>query len=168
MEWTGARYADIPTVEVEAWIDAPPQRVWDLVADVAEMPSMSPELQSVEWQDGATGPAVGATFVGYSKHDALGEWSTTSYVIECDEPKVFAWAVEDVAHPTAVWRFTLEPADGGTRLRQWMQMGPPRSGLSQAIDRMPDKEEKIVFVRMREFETNMTGTLAAIKDRVES
>ncbi|WP_372346530.1 hypothetical protein [Streptomyces sp. KL116D] len=33
-----------------------------------------------------------------------------------------------------------------------MQLGPGRSGLSFAIDRMPEKEQKIVFVRMREFE----------------
>ena len=36
-------------------------------------------------------------------------------------------------------------------------MGPGRSGLSFAIDRMPEKEQKIVFVRMREFETKMTA-----------
>ena len=58
--------------------------------------------------------------------------------------------------------------DGGTELRQWMQMGPGRSGLSFAIDRMPEKEQKIVFVRMREFEREMTATLAAIKERAES
>ena len=42
-------------------------------------------------------------------------------------------------------------------------MGPARSGLSFAIDRKPDKEQKIVFVRMREFERNMTSTLEHIK-----
>jgi hypothetical protein len=81
---------------------------------------------------------------------------------------VLAWAVEDPQHPTALWRFTLEPQDDGTLLRQWMQMGPARSGLSFAIDRMPDKEQKIVFVRMREFETGMTATLAAIKELAEN
>jgi hypothetical protein len=44
-----------------------------------------------------------------------------------------------------------------------MQLGPARSGLSAAIDRMPDKEQKIVFVRMREFESNMAFTLDQIK-----
>ncbi|GAA5168773.1 hypothetical protein GCM10023321_63340 [Pseudonocardia eucalypti] len=28
MEWTGARYADKPTVQVRTWIEAPPERVW--------------------------------------------------------------------------------------------------------------------------------------------
>lgn len=168
MKWTGATYADTPTVEVDTWIAAPPEVVWALVADPALMPSMSEELQSVEWLDGGTRATVGARFRGSSKHPALGEWSTVSEVVECDEPKVFAWAVEDVENPAAVWRYTLEPEGLGTRLRQWMQMGPGRSGLSLAIDRMPEKEQKIVFVRMREFEQNMSDSLAGIKARIEA
>ena len=167
MEWTGARYADKPTAEVRTWIDASPKRVWELVSDIELMPTMSQELQSVEWLGGATGPAVGARFVGRSKHDALGEWATTSEVIEYEPERVFAWAVEDPANPTAIWRFRLEPKDGGTELSQWMQMGPARSGLSFAIDRMPENEQKIVFVRMREFEQNMAFTLEQIKNRAQ-
>ena len=49
--------------------------------------------------------------------------------------------------PSAIWRFRLTPRDGGTNLTYWMQMGPGRSGLSVAIESMPDKEQKIVFVR---------------------
>src|SRR5689334_12643922 len=140
MEWTGARYADKPTVEVRTWIDAPPRRVWELVSDIQLMPTLSDELQSIEWLDGASRAAVGARFVGHSKHDALGEWATTSEVIECEPERVIAWAVEDPTNPTAIWRFRLEPKGNGTELSQWMQLGPGRSGLSYAIDRMPDKE----------------------------
>ncbi|MFJ5531732.1 SRPBCC family protein [Streptomyces sp. NPDC093261] len=168
MEWTGARYADKPTLEVSTWIDAPPERVWDLVRDITLMPAMSDELQSVEWLDGATGPAVGARFLGRSKHEAFGEWETTSHVVEYEPGRVLAWAVEDPAHPSAVWRFRLRPKDGGTELSQWMQLGPGRSGLSVAIDRMPDKEQKIVFVRLREFEDAITSTLGKIKERAEA
>jgi uncharacterized protein YndB with AHSA1/START domain len=167
MEWTGARYADKPTVQARTWIAASPERVWRIVADVELMPSMSNELQRVEWQDGASGPSVGASFVGYSKHDALGEWSTTSFVVECAEPRVLAWAVGDAETPGALWRFTLEAKDGGTELTQWMQLGPGRSGLSFAIDRMPEKEQKIVFVRLREFEQAIANTLGQIKTLVE-
>ncbi|MBU3064505.1 SRPBCC family protein [Nocardia sp. NEAU-G5] len=168
MEWTGAKYADGPTVEVETWIDAPPQRVWEIVSDITLMPEFSDELRSAHWLGGATRPAIGNTFLGSSAHPSLGEWSTTSHVIECDPLHTFAWAVSDPENPTATWRFTLDPRDSGTMLRQWVRMGPARSGLSRAIDAMPDKEEKIVFVRMREFETAMTGTLAAIKARAEA
>ncbi|WNO70887.1 SRPBCC family protein [Streptomyces sp. AM8-1-1] len=168
MEWTGARYADRPTVEVRAWVGAPPGRVWELVSDVTLMPAMSDELQSVEWLGGATRPALGARFVGRNKHDSFGEWETTSQVIEYDRERVFAWAVGDTENPSAVWRFRLESKDGGTDLSQWMQMGPGRSGLSFAIDAMPDKEQKIVFVRLREFERNMTGVLEHIRKLAEA
>ncbi len=164
MEWTGARYADCPTVEVETHVDAPPERVWAVVSDVALMPSMSGELRRVEWVCGSG--EVGSRFVGHNRHPAIGEWSATSSVIECDPPRVFAWAVGDTARPAASWRFTLEPVDGGTRLRQWVQMGPGRSGLSAAIDATPGNEQKIVHGRLKEFEANMTATLAAIKERV--
>jgi uncharacterized protein YndB with AHSA1/START domain len=169
MEWTGARYADRPTVEVSTSISAPVSRVWSLVSDIALMTGLSEELQSVEWLDDATGPAVGARFTGRNQHPALGEWATTSFVVEYEPGRVFAWAVENPDDPTAIWRFTARPeADGSTTLTQWVQLGPGRSGLSYAIDAMPDKEQKIVFVRLREFEQGMTKNLAAIKSTAET
>jgi hypothetical protein len=168
MEWTGARYADKPTVEVRTWIGAAPARVWELVSDVGLMPAMSSELQSVEWLNGAHGPAAGARFAGRSRHEALGEWESTSQVVEFDPERVFGWAVGDPADPVALWRFRLEPKDGGTELSEWVQLGPGRSGLSAAIDQMPDKEQKIVFVRMREFERSMTATLERVKALAEA
>ncbi|MGW1747616.1 SRPBCC family protein [Streptomyces sp. NPDC002092] len=168
MKWTGAHYTDKPTVEVRTWIGAPPEPVWALVTDIGLMPSLSDELQSVEWLDGATGPALGARFLGRSEHPAFGEWATTSYVIEYEPQHVFAWAVQDPAEPSAIWRFRLHEGGGGTELSQWMQLGPGRSGLSVAIERMPEKEQKIVFVRMREFEHNMTVTLEHIKKLAEA
>ena len=167
MEWTGARYADTPTVEASTWIDADPARVWSLVSDIELMPTLSNELKSVQWAQGCGGPSVGARFVGYSEHEAFGQWSTTSHIVSCDESREFAWAVGEPENPSATWRFRLTPKGGGTELSYWMQMGPGRSGLSTAIDSMPDKEQKIVFVRMREFEAAIGKTLAAIKRLAE-
>lgn len=167
VEWTGARYADTPTLEATTWIDADPSRVWNLVSDIKLMPNLSNELQSVEWLGDAEGPRVGARFVGHNEHDAFGQWSTTSEIVACDRPREFAWAVGAIENPSSIWRFRLAPRDGGTALTYWMQMGPGRSGLSLAIDSMPDKEQKIVFVRMREFEAAISKTLAAIKRLAE-
>ncbi|ORA19097.1 cyclase [Mycobacterium arosiense ATCC BAA-1401 = DSM 45069] len=167
MEWTGARYADTPTVEGSTWIDADPARVWSLVSDIALMPAISSELKAVEWAEGSDGPRVGACFVGHNEHDAFGQWSSTSQIVTCDQPHEFAWAVGEADHPAAMWRFRLTPRNGGTDLNYWMQMGPGRSGLSRAIESMPDKEQKIVFVRLREFESAIGKTLAAIKRLAE-
>lgn len=167
MEWTGQVYADCPVAAAELHIEAPPARVWGLASDIFLMPELSSELQAVEWLDGATGPAVGHRFTGRSAHPAMGEWDTVSTVTECDEPHRFAWVVGDPGHPSATWRFTLKPDGEGTLLEQWYQMGPARSGLNIAIDAMPDKEAKIVFVRLREHETAMRHNLEQIKSRAE-
>jgi len=167
MEWTGQVYADSPVVAVQILIGAPPERVWDLVSDIGLMAELSPELQGVAWLDGATGPAAGHRFTGRNAHPAMGEWETVSTVTECDPPRRFAWAVGDAARPSATWRFTLTPDGAGTLLEQWYQMGPARSGLNIAIDAMPDKEQKIVFVRLREHETSMKHNLEIIKERAE-
>lgn len=167
MEWTGARYADLPTVEARRTIDAPPGRVWELVTDIGLMPRFSAELQSTEWLGAERG--VGARFLGRSSHEAFGEWETTSYVVECAAGRVFAWAVGDAEQPSAVWRFSLaERADGGTELTQWARMGPGRSGLSYAIDRMPEKEQKIVHVRLQEWERSIGATLDGLKALAEN
>jgi hypothetical protein len=51
VEWTGARYADNPTVEAATGIDADPARVWGLVSDIQLMSAFSNELQSVQWAE---------------------------------------------------------------------------------------------------------------------
>jgi ligand-binding SRPBCC domain-containing protein len=122
MEWTGQVYADAPTAAAEIRIDAPPERVWDMVSDIFLMPQLSSELQAVAWLDGdpaTTGPAVGRRFTGRTAHPAMGDWETVSTVTECDPPRRFAWAVGDPAHPSSTWRFTLKPDGAGTLLGQW-------------------------------------------------
>ena len=138
--------------------------MWGLVSDIFLMPGLSSELQEVAWLDGVTGPAVGHRFTGRNAHPAMGEWETVSTVTECNPPHRFAWAVGDPAHPSATWRFTLQARRGRHAARAVVAdgAGPIRPVLRHR--RMPDKEEKIVFVRLREFETGMTTTWPTIKD----
>ena len=56
----------------------------------------------------------------------------------------------------------------GTRLTQWMQMGPARSGINAAIDAMPDKESRILERRLAELRQNMQATLEGIKQLAEA
>jgi hypothetical protein len=87
--------------------------------------------------------------------------------VDCESERCFGWVVGDPEHPSAHWRFDLEPDGGGTRLRQWMRLGPGRSGLNVAIDRMPDKEERIIERRLAEHSANMEATLRGIKALAE-
>ena len=156
------RYADGPTVEVEVHIDAPPARVWELISDIELPARFSSEFQGATWDDNA-GPALGSRFHGRNRHDAIGEWVTESTVVAFEPERIFGWAVGNADDPGASWRFELEADGDGTLLKQWMRMGPARSGLNVAIDRMPDKEERIIERRLEEHRRNMTATVEGIK-----
>jgi hypothetical protein len=155
------RYADGPTAHVDVLIDAPPAVVWALVSDITLPARFSSELQSAEWIDETT-------FRGTNRHEAAGEWQTTCFVTARVENQVFEYAVGDATNPSASWRFSLAPEGTGTRLEQWMRMGPAPSGLSPAIEAMPDKEERIVARRLDEHRFNMIATLEGIKAIAEN
>jgi hypothetical protein len=168
------RYADRPTVEAVVHVEAPPARVWPLVRDIHVVAESSEELQEAHWLPAPEGPAEGDAparghrFRGRNAHPQAGEWETVSEVVECDEERAFGWAVMDPENPSALWRFTLTPVEGGTELRQWAQLGPGPSNLTTVIERMPDKEERIVAHRLREFRQGIERTLAEIKQRAET
>ncbi|GAA2739422.1 MULTISPECIES: SRPBCC family protein [Kitasatospora] len=172
------RYSDGPVVQCEIRVEAPVERVWELVADIGLPARLSPELQRVEWVGGADRPALGARFEGYNRHPVGGEWRTLSQVVELEAGRVLGWAVmdvdglfgeatEDPAHRLAAWRFEVEPEDGGTRLRQSVQIGPGRSGVSPWIDRMPEREEQVVATRLKELRAGIEATLGGIKALAE-
>jgi hypothetical protein len=163
------RYADGPTTESEAVVAAPAERIWPLVTDQAWLAGVSDELQRVEWLDGATGAGAGVRFRGHNAHKAIGEWSTVSTVTTWEPQRSIRWTVEADRPdgPAAQWGFDLEPVDGGTRVRQWARLGPGPSGLTAAIERWPDKEERIVAGRLDEWRAGMERNLDAVRAAVE-
>jgi hypothetical protein len=164
------KYAACPTASVSIDVAAPPAVVWAVVSDIGLSSRFSTEVSGTEWLDGADGPALGARFVGHSAHDAIGEWSTTCIVTALVPEHVFEWSVigrdDDVS---SIWRYTISDGDGGpVHLEFWFQMGPGRGGLNYAIERMPDKEERIVARRMEEHRLNMERVVAGVKELAES
>jgi hypothetical protein len=161
------RFADRPTTETDVFVAAPPQQVWPLVTEIMTPSKFGTELQEALWLDPDRGPCLGARFTGRNSHPARGEWETTSTIVDFVPEQRFGWAVGDPDDPAAVWRLELTPEGGGTRLRYWAQMGPGPSGISAVIEKMPDKEEKVIARRLEEWTTNMSSTVAGIKRMAE-
>ncbi|MGW1058101.1 SRPBCC family protein [Micromonospora rubida] len=177
-EGGNVRYTDGPSVACDLYVEAAPSRVWELVTDIHLPARLSPELQRVEWIDGADSPTLGASFVGYNRHEQIGEWRTVSQVVELEEQRRFGWIVLDVdgrfagpdgdhSEPAATWCFEIEPETTGTRLRQTARIGPGRSGISLFIDMVPESEEDLVAFRLGQLRTNMDAGLQNIKELAE-
>ncbi len=166
------RYEDGPTVEVSTVINATAEETWRLVSDIATPVRYSEELQATEWIDDGDNPTVGSRFKGRNRHPQVGEWEVTCTVTDYKPNEVFAWAVGDLDGPAAQWWFRIRSAepDSATNsitLSQRATLGPGPSGLSAAIEQMPDKEAKIIENRLNQLKGNMEANLIGMKTTLE-
>lgn len=89
-------------------IEAPAQRVWELVSDLPQMGRFSSENRGGSWRGGATGPAVGARFRGRNASGAR-RWSTDVRVVRCEQGRSFAFAVSSFGIPVSEWAYDITP-----------------------------------------------------------
>jgi Polyketide cyclase / dehydrase and lipid transport len=145
---------------VDTLVDAAPDRLYGLVADLPRMGEWSPECQRVEWGDGTHGPAVGATFVGHNRGGPRGlmKWSRRGRVLVADPGREFAFVTEEGGHESTIWRYRFEATEGGTRVTE-----------SYEVKRIP-AWARIVDIptnRARELSEAMEHTLARLKSAAE-
>ena len=160
--------ADGPGARVEVDIKAGPSVIWEFISDINLSSRYTDESTGASWDPPHTGPALGATFTGTNHHEAIGDWSTECFVDQFDNGRVFGWCTSSLDNPGARWKFELTPIIGGTRLIYTMSLGPGPSGISGAIQAMPDKEPKILDRRVDEHITNMNTVLGAVKELAEA
>ena len=106
--------------QVEMLVQAPPPRVYALISDVTRMGQWSPECYRCHWLGEATAPAEGARFKGYNRRGWF-RWSTVCTVTEAEAGRTFAFETKVGNKVQSRWRYELESAEGGTRLKESFQ-----------------------------------------------
>ncbi len=161
------RLADGPGTNVSIDIDAPTAAVWALVTDVNLPARFSDEFVEGSWDSDARG--LGATFTGTNENEHMGRWSLTNTIDAFEDGATFGWAVVSLDNPGARWQFDLDAvAPDRTRLTYTVRLGPGPSGLTMAIESMPDKEDRIILRRLQGLHTNMRNTVEGIRDLAEA
>jgi hypothetical protein len=105
--------------EAEVTVPARIESVWRVIADVTRTGEWSHECRDVRWLGGATAAAPGVRFRGRNRSGWV-NWSRTCEMMTVDRPHRIAWRTV-VTFPffdSTDWIISLEPADGGTRIRQ--------------------------------------------------
>src|SRR6478672_8120603 len=98
-------------------VNASPEAVWQLVADITRMGEWSPECVRAEWEGGSTGPEVGARVHGTHQAGTF-EWYVPCTVTDCEPGKLFAFAIAYDATTMNRWRFEFAPSAAGTTLTE--------------------------------------------------
>jgi hypothetical protein len=100
--------------EASVSIAAPPDLVYDLIADIARIGERSPECYRAEWLDGATSAEPGARFRGHNRIGVI-RWATTCIVTKADRGSDFAFTVVNPhGREETQWRYVLTESGGGT------------------------------------------------------
>lgn len=115
--------------EVSVVVAARPEVVYALVADVTRTPEFSPEVTSVRWLDGATGPSVGARFEAVNTAASGKSWKNRPVVTVAEPGREFAFTRTEPFAGTIAWRYRLEPVQGGTRVTESYAVERPVSRL---------------------------------------
>ncbi len=143
------------------FVEATPEKVWAIVTDLPGMGDLSPEATGGEWQGGATGPSLGATFKGTNAHGSK-TWSTMSTVTVCEPARQFAFDVKAGPLSVSTWSYLLEAEGAGTRLtEEW-------TDTRGAVMKKAGAVATGVKERHEHNARGMDTTLAAIKAAAEA
>lgn len=104
---------DQPDATGSVEIEAPPELVYELVSDVPNMPTWAAECVRCKWLGDATGPELGARFVGSNRNGRF-RWSTVAEVTAAEPARRFAFTVLW----TSRWEYLIEPTASGCRVTE--------------------------------------------------
>jgi len=143
--------------EVSLRIDAPPERVWDLIADVPRMPEFTPDLWRCRWRGTVREPVPGARFIGYNRRGI----PTPNVVERAERGREFAFRT--TLHDT-VWRYVLVPDGGGALVTEQRDTSRTRHRVMAPVYRLAGGRDELAA----RFRTGMRATLERLKAAAES
>lgn len=107
-------------IEVDIEINASPDAVYALVADLDTLSDLADETTGITWRKGDSAQP-GSVFTGHNKNGKH-TWSTTCTITDAEPGSRFAFDVKHMVFPVSRWQYDFEPADsGGCRVteRTW-------------------------------------------------
>ncbi len=139
-------------------IEASPQIVFDVIANLPEMGRLSPENTGGTWMGAATAPALGAKFKGTNARESE-IWSTTARITKFDPPHNFGFEVTFGPFKVSRWHYEITTTPTGCRVvESW-------TDRRSALARRPDKKKG--FDRAAFTKDSIRTTLTRLKEVCE-
>jgi uncharacterized protein YndB with AHSA1/START domain len=143
------------TLEASIDINASPQDVWAIVADLQRMGEWSPQCKKMKVIGGTV--REGAKTVNINRKGIL-VWPTTARVVRFEPNKSVAFRI---AENRTIWSYNLEATETGTKLTERREAPTGTSQVSQFL-------VKTVFGGNDSFEVELVKGMNATLERVKS
>lgn len=150
------------TASARIAIGAPPEALYDFIADMPAMGAISPQCTGGEWKGEER--SVGALFVG-SNTQGERTWKAQMRVLVADRPREFAWenlgAVDWLdARPLVRWGYTFVPTSDGTMVEETWRI----LEAYEALEAMPEAHQAGLVVWIQD---SIEKTLSNLKAHFE-
>ena len=146
-----------PILQAQIDINAPVNRVWDLVSDLRRMPQWSPQCRAMKPLGQLR---AGTRTVNLNRRGPM-FWPTTCRITEFIPEKKLAFKVNE---NNTVWSYELEPTEAGTRL---IETRNAENGTSAVSNFLVSKFMGGVPSFENELVEGMNASLQRIKDAAE-
>ncbi|SNR27101.1 Polyketide cyclase / dehydrase and lipid transport [Haloechinothrix alba] len=150
-----------PDATAEIQIDAPAERVYEIISDPGVLAECAAEYEGYRWLGGMTRSEVGARFVGRNRK-GWQRWMTVARITDADRGKRFAFDVTAGPVKAARWQYDIEPGDQGCKLVESAWDRRPR-WLGRVLDVINGVDD-----RAANNQANIEATLRGIKMRAEN
>jgi Polyketide cyclase / dehydrase and lipid transport len=150
---------------VNLFIDATPEVIYRVLADVTGTGERSTECRSCSWLPGAEPGTVGARFRGRNRSGLI-RWSRVCEVILANPSEAFAYRtvperIDPSRKDSTTWQFALTRSGSGTKVEH-----------SYVINKLPSAPFKALYGRMlpqhRDMRPQMAETLQSLSIQVGS
>ena len=141
-------------------VAAPPEHVYDLIADVTRIGELSPVWKAAWWDEGS-GPRVGGWFTGRNESEQRGTWERHCEVIVADPGRAFGWIPNGRDEGAAEWMYRFQPVDGGTEVEESWR-------IVRIIGRLNEFSDSQFRVMTEQTVEGIEATLENLKAVVES
>ena len=146
-------------VTVERVIPAPPEKIFDLIADPDRHRDIDGSGSVVGAKGGSQRLALGSKF-GMSMRIGV-PYSMVSTVIEFEENRRLAWQTRGPGRIGArvggrIWRYELEPVDGGTLVRESWDVSTDHQGAFLKRGALPERTRRNMEATLRRIEELLT------------
>lgn len=133
--------------------------VYELVSDLEGLAGVAEEYSGGRWLAPASGPAVGARFIGANRR-GFRVWRTVSTVTDAG-PTRFAFEVRSLGLPVSRWQYDIEPTATGCRVTEstWDRRPAWFRPLTVLATGVRDRDTRNQF--------NIESTLARLKATAE-
>ena len=148
---------------VDQFIDATPEEIYRVIADVTGIGERSAEYRSCEWLPGVEPGTVGSRFRGRNR-SGLFRWSRVCGVVTANPGEAFAFRtvperIDPARKDSTTWTFILTPHASGTNVEH-----------SYVITKLPGVPFKSIYGRVlpqhRDMRPQMADTLNLLSAQV--